>query len=548
MAERTRRRDPRNGSSDVNASPPAKGPLDVLRSRAKAAWGRKSSFDHLYREAFDYAIPFRRSAGSGQGEARTDKIFDQTALVSTFRFAGNFQNDFFPVGQSFFALEVGAAAKARLPKGDIDKLQAALEGTTALVSSVFLTGEWDMAVSEMGADLAAGTGAILVLEGDDETPVRFMAVPIDELALEKGAFNRITGIFWKTRMSRRALKDQFPHGRFSAKFEEELAKNGETLVEVCQDTIRVGKIWRKVVHVRDQDEAVEEEDFRTCPWITPRYYVVPGEEYGRGPILLAMPTIKVLNKAMELTLRSAALSLLGIWLYRPGEFNPDSVQMAPGAWWPVTATGGVLGASVTQLHPNANMDVSNLVVSEMRTQVQQTLHDEQLPAEGATPRSAAEIVERIKRLRSHHIGAFGRLINEIIPPVVSRVIEIMAKKGLLDVGLTVDQLLVAIKVTSPLAAALKADNVTRWVQWVQLIAALGGQALVEQMVKLADMMEEAGGEIGVPRRFMNDSETREKIAEGQRQQAAAAAAMEFAAKSGVMKAAGGLSGGATPET
>ena len=35
------------------------------------------------------------------------------------------------------------------------------------------------------------------------------------------------------------------------------------------------------------------------PIAVPRYYRVPGEAYGRGPILMALPSIKTLNRAQD---------------------------------------------------------------------------------------------------------------------------------------------------------------------------------------------------------------------------------------------------------
>jgi hypothetical protein len=47
-------------------------------------------------------------------------------------------------------------------------------------------------------------------------------------------------------------------------------------------------------------------------------------------VLFALPTIKTVNKAQELTLKAAAIQLLGIWGFRAGgTFNPDTVRLGP---------------------------------------------------------------------------------------------------------------------------------------------------------------------------------------------------------------------------
>src|SRR5262249_10141999 len=160
-------------------------------------------------------------------------------------------------------------------------------------------------------------------------------------------------------------------------------------------------------YLKESEGAIVEETYKTQPMAVPRYHRVPGEPYGRGPIILAMPTIKTLNKALELTLKSAAIQMLGIWGYRPGgAFNPDTVRLGPGEFWPMQATGGVLGPDVTRLDTaSGKVDVGQLVTQELRLQVQSMLGDDRLPEKGATPVSATEIMARMKRIQQNYMGA-----------------------------------------------------------------------------------------------------------------------------------------------
>ena len=40
----------------------------------------------------------------------------------------------------------------------------------------------------------------------------------------------------------------------------------------------------------------------TTPWIVARYMKIPGEVFGRGPLVSALPDVKTLNKTLELLL------------------------------------------------------------------------------------------------------------------------------------------------------------------------------------------------------------------------------------------------------
>lgn len=503
--------------------------LEALAQRRSKAWAERQLWDPIYNDAYRYVMPYRQPAGgpsgSAKGAARVDHLFDQTGITSTFRGAGQMQQDLFPPGQALFALKPGPVTKmvAKKQAGighnggpaldgggenrDLTWFERQLDSLSDQVSPFFLTGEWDNSVSELCLELYIGTGLMLILEGDGDSPIRYVTLPIEEVALEPGSYGDIGALFWKTKMSRRAIADAFPRGKFPKEFIEGLKNGPNVEVDLSQDFIRAGKGWKLVVTVEKCEEPVTTQRYKTQPFIASRFYRVPNETYGRGPALLAIPTIKTLNKAMELTLKAAAIQMLGIWGYRPGgTFNPDTARLAPGAMWPMQATGGVMGADVTRLDTAAGrIDVANIILQDLRTQVQVALHDEQLPEGGQTPKSAAEIVARMARVKQNYVGAFGRLIHEVVPVAIRRVIEILYKKGLITSEIPINQLLVSINVISPLAQALKADHHKTTVQAMQVVAAIEGPQAVARRFDLDKLMPEMIRDLGVESEFVRSA-------------------------------------------
>jgi hypothetical protein len=537
-------------------------PVDLVahRRRAEAAWAERNVWNDIYQDAYRFTTPYRRPVngpnGSDKGSNRTDHLFDNTGVVSTFRGAGQMQQDLFPPGQEFFRLKPGPitklvagkighnggppleegasdgsapAADDQAPR-DFAWFERQLDQVTAQIQPFFLSGEWDNAVSELCLDLYLGTGVMLVLEGDRENPVRFVCLPVDEVALEPGPYGDVAALFWRTKMSRRAIQAAFPKVNFGKDFLDALEKNGDEECDLSQDFVRTAKGWRLIVTVDKGESPVTTQDYKTQPFVAARYFRVPGETMGRGPALLALPSIKTLNKVMELTLKASAIQMLGIWGYRPGgTFNPDQARIAPGAWWPMQATGGVMGPDVTRLDTAAGrMDVANIVLQELRTQVQAALHDENLPNGGATPKSAAEIMARMARVKQNYVGAFGRMIHEVIPVVVRRVIEVLYKRGLLTVDIKIDQLLVAIDVMSPLAQALKADAHKMTVEAMQMVAALEGPQGVARRFKLDEIIPEMIKDLGVNSEYVRTAQELAQFDAAASQQQQAAALMQAA--------------------
>ena len=483
--------------------------LPTHKKRSAKAWSDRDLFQKFFDDAYEFAIPFRRPASRlGKGAETIERLFDATAVESSFRAAGQLHQDLFP--PDFAKLAPGAASKISMQKDELKGFQDQLEQISKIVGAFFTTGEFDTASSEMCIDLLVGTGTLFPLEGDDETPVRFVCIPFDEIAVENDAYGKVVAIFWKSKLTRRQIKNAFKNGKFPQDFINKHNSAPDEELNINQDFCRdpeTGK-WDFVVYLDDSTEPVEKNQYLTQPMAVPRYHRVPGEAYGRGPILLAMATIKTLNKAVELTLKSAAIQMLGIWGYRPGgSFNPDTIRMGPGEFWPMQATGGVLGPDVTRLDASAGkVDVGNLVTQELRMQVQSMLGDDKLPADGATPRSATEIMERMKRISKNYMGAWARIVNEVHPIIYRRVIEILYRRKLIPSDIKIDQLLIKLDVMSPITQSIKAAAHSRVIEFMQLVVAIKGDArALDLIVKVDDALKMIGAD-QIPSAFLQSED------------------------------------------
>lgn len=491
------------------------------KKRSSAAWGIRDQWQKALFDAYNYVAPYRLSTRwvTKSPQNRTDLIFDNTAVMAHVRSVGRLQQDLFPTGEPFFALELGPAAPAMAKNngGDLEAWKKNLESIAAVTNAVFHNGEWDAACSEMISDLLISTGFLLILKGTVQKPVRFVSASMDEIAIDEGPYGSVHGIFWKRKWSYRAILEGWPKGDFDDAFKETANSNGEGEIALCQDTIwdEAAQRWRLYVYLENNTEKmIAAEESRECPWITPRYFRMPGQVYGFGPVLMCLPTIKSLNKAMEITLKAAALSMLGIFTRTDdGVFNPDTARIEPGAIWTVARNGGPMGPSIARLQPG-EINVNNIVLQDLRMQVQSGMQDQQLPAEGGPPRSAAEILNRVKQLSQDHAGAYGRLVHEIVMPVVRRVLEILFDLGVFkQERLTIDQLLVKVKVISPLGQAFKARLAQTYLQWVQMLQVTDPTgALLRAVTPLEQCMGEVGADLGVPNHMINSVSTQASIA------------------------------------
>lgn len=519
------------------------------RARADRAFSADSGLSALRQDAYDYVLPMRRPGGASRSKRVADKIFDMTAPNSAMHLAGVLQRLLFSQPPSLmpgaltrqaFAAQGPSGAKA------LSGLERVLERTGEFIYPFMEAGDLATATHEMCIDLGFGTGALLPMRGDANHPIHFLAIPDEEIALSGDAFGRTTFASWRRPVARGALLQAWPHAKFSADFIKAAKEGPSADIEVTlyQDFWQLpdGR-WQFAAYLdRECDEFLAWEVTRTKPIATPRYYRVAGEIKGRGPVLLALPAIKVLNKAQELALKAAAMQMLGIWGYRSGAgFNPDTAAIAPGAMYEMQSTGGVMGPDISRLDPaSGRLDVASMVIDGLQQQVRDAMMDTRLPQETGTPKSASEIAARMSQNSQVHLGAFMRLHREVHPDIIPRCAEILNSFGYLKGVMDFNELIVSVGVRSPMAAALSAEKVGNIVRYAEMMTALvGPQNLPDHLVT-----DTAGDAIAdgmmIPRAMVPDAQARAASREERQQQMAAAAETAMLEKAAPQLAGGAL--------
>ena len=496
------------------AKPGGEAACDAHRRRAAAAWDVRQRWQQQLLDVYDFVAPTRLSTlyASRAPGARVNRMFDSTAMVSLFRFAKRVQKDYF--SGEWFKLRPGAAVDG-LDQDAKDTAALEAERLTRVVGHVFGAPEWSVALKECLVDTGISTGFMMILKGDAKRPVRFVTASLDECAIDLGPWRDIAGIFFKRKWTYRSIFGQWPDGDYDDNFRENLKTSPEVEVELAQDCTNdyATERWRLCVYLKDSEKDYIHEEFsRTCPWLTPRLMTLPGQAYGFGIVMLALPTVKTLNKAMELMLRAAALAMAGIFTrVDDGVFNPDTARVEPGAFWTVARNGGVLGPSIQKLDPPGDIQLSNLVLNELRAQVQTVLEDVQLPPDTNSPRSAIEIAERIKRAASDQTGD-EVLLAEIGVPAVDRVLEILHDLRVIPQPVRIDGMFLKMELASPAALAQKASPVSAIVNWLGMIQQISPQML-HLMTPLDQTLAEIGADIGVPAHAINGKADRDKLAQ-----------------------------------
>jgi hypothetical protein len=495
-------------------------PEDILK-RHDIALRKKEDFRDLYDEAYEFALPQRNLYdgyydGKVGGAKKMNRVFDATAINSTQRFANRIQSGIFPPQRRWCRLESGPD----IPDDRKAEANAALDIYTEKLFATIKQSNFDIAVGEFLLDLSVGTAVMMVQPGDDISPINYIPVPQFLVAFEEGANGQVDNVYRRMRIKGEAIIQQWKDAIIPADLQTKIDNKPTEDVELIEATVfdpKRGDYCYHVIHKESKVEVVYRR-LKHSPWVVSRYMKVAGEIYGRGPLITALPDIKTLNKVKELVLKNASLAISGVYTAADdGVLNPATVKIIPGAIIPVARNGGPQGESLKPLPRAGDFNVSQLIINDLVQNIKRILLDESLPPDNMSARSATEVVERMKELSQNLGSAFGRLINETMIPLVSKTLQVMDERGLIDLPLRVNGLEVRVAPIAPLAMAQNMEDVTNTMQFVQMAAQLGPEG--QATPKYGEIIDFIGDKLGVPSRLRVSAEERQFNLEQAAQQA-----------------------------
>jgi hypothetical protein len=512
---------------------------DQILKRQELAQKKKDEFQQLYQDAYEFALPQRQLYGIWEGGAtgtkKMQRVFDSTAINSTQRFANRLQSVVFPPQRKWARLEPGTA----IPEDRKDQAQQILDVYGERMFAVLRQSNFDIAIGEFLLDLAVGTACMMVQPGDDTSPINFVPVPLFLVSYEEGANGQVDNVYRRMRMKAESISRQWPDAKIPDEMQRRIENKPTDDIELIEATVYDYKRGDYCYHVIDKASKAEivYRRRKTSPWVISRYMKVAGEIYGRGPLVTALPDIKTLNKTKELLLKNASLAVAGPYTAADdGVLNPNTVKIVPGAIIPVARNGGPQGPSLQPLPRSGDFNVSQLVINDMTQSIKRILLDESLPPDNMSARSATEIVERMKELAQNLGSAFGRLINETMIPLTSKILEVMDERGLIDLPLRVNGLEVKVTPVAPLAQAQAMEEVSAVLQYAQLMQGFGTDGAVA--IKTDMVVDYIGDKLGVPAVLRNTAAERAVLMEEMQAQQQNALAMQAVAQQQMVAAEG----------
>jgi hypothetical protein len=176
-------------------------------------------------------------------------------------------------------------------------------------------------------------------------------------------------------------------------------------------------------------------------------------------------------------LKNASINVTGIWMADDdGVLNPANIKLVPGAIIP-KAVGS---KGLQPLQSPGQMDLSNLVLEDLRRRIRSSLLMEKLGQVGATSMSATEVLERSTDVARVLGATYGRLQSELLSPLVERAMAILVRRGEIP-ALRIDGRQIDIDYRSPLARRQAREDAQNAMAWFATVQGLGvnGLAIID---------------------------------------------------------------------
>ena len=483
-----------------------------LITRYNNAKAVKDMWLPTFEECYEFALPQRESFYSESiGRRRSDRIFDETAVVGVQEFASRLQSGIVPN----YARWADFVAGTEIPKDEQKDVNLELDQVTEYVFEILQNSNFSQEVHETFLDCAVGTGVLLVEEGDAIHPVKFKAIPLPQIVLDAGHDDKVDHVFRNRKIKMKDIIHAYPEAVLSEKMQMDMDKAPDMDCDVLEIVYKnyantKEDEYKFCVISQMYEHKLFEETYKglgSNPYIVYRWSKVAGEVYGRGPLQLALPAIKTSNLVIELILDNAQMSISGIYqIDDDGVINVDTINLLPGTVIPKAPNS----QGLQPIRSAGSFDVANLILNDMRNNIKRALYNDMLGDPNRTPASATEVAERMADLSRKIGSAFGRLQSEMVQPLLQRVVYILQKQGRIEMP-TVNGREVKIRSVSPLAQAQSNQDIVSLNRFLQTVAGSFGPEILNILISSEETALYLAKKFGVPDNLIRDADERQQL-------------------------------------
>jgi len=488
--------------------------------------GQRDNWNNHYQELADYMLPRKADIVKkrSRGEKKMELIFDGTALQSVDLLSSSLHGMLTSGASAWFHLTMKDEELGR-----DEEVQRWLEDSSQRMMRAFTMSNFETEVHEMYVDLVVfGTGCMFV-EMENNT-LRFSTRHVSEFYVAEDQFGIVDTVFRKYELSARQAVQRFGidnvgtfiQRTFKTKPDEEVTILHAVMPRKDRDPSKKDNKnmpFASMYICMETKMIIAESGFQELPYVVPRFLKATGEVMGRSPAMVALPDVKMLN-LMSKTIIQAAQKMIDPPLLVPDDGFLLPIRTQPGG---LNFYRSGSRDTITPLNTGANIPIGLQMEEQRRQAIRAAFFVDQLLS-GTTPNmTATEVIQRQEE-RMRVIGpVLGRLMNEMLRPLIDRAFALMLRAEMLSVppevlqGVDVD-----IEYVSPLARAQKSSSVNGVIRALEILMPLAQSLPVGDHINPDGLVNYLTESLGVPKKVLKpqsaiDEEREERAAMQQEQ-------------------------------
>lgn len=510
---------------------------------------QRQAFEQVWQEIDDRIQPTRQEFGNKtspkaeKGKQNQEKVFDATPGLALDRFKAAMHSLVTPRAQVWANIKpvdesLAEDIEVRRYTDEVNKRLFAARYAANFDSEVqgcyYTSGKFGSMSMYVGERVGRG--------------LYYRAVPMKQLYFAENQFGDVDLVhrdwFWTARQAvmmwgkkcPRVILDAYENKRPEQEFRFLHCVKPRANADVSRKD-HLGMEFVSYFILHDTRDMIDVGGFRTFPYPTARYDLVPGEVYGRSPCMTVLPDVKMLNVMNRDIVQAAQLKALPPMIAARDGIGGGAIRMTPAAFNPgwVDEQGR---PKAMPLQVGGDIGIGAELIDQKRAVVNDALLNTLFQILVDKPNiTATEAMLRAQE-KGQLVGPTGsRIESEFLTPMIHREIDILAAadqlpempQKLLDAGG-----LYAIEFDSPLSRARRAEEgiaILRSFEQLSPIAAAMGPEAGARVFKRVNI-DEATKTIfevnGAPAKILYTDEEMAEIDAGEQQATEAAQLLQAA--------------------
>jgi hypothetical protein len=404
--------------------------VDQVIKRHETLKSERATLESHLSEIAQYILPRKDDINQTRtpGDKRNVFLYDSTGMVSNELLAGALHSLLTNPAGYFFELTTGD-----FDLDNQDNVRIWLQDAVAIIHNTLNQSNFQTEVHEVYLDLGAFGTAVMSVEEDDRSIIRFSTKHIRDVVIaesSRGMVNEL-GICYK--WTPENIVEEFGKESLSKlpKVKTALEKNTNEKFDIIHQIYpsEVGQFFNyhsQYVAVADKVEVML-KGFREFPYLVPRWIKAAGETWGRSCGMNALPEVKMVNKMMETTIKGAQ-KVVDPPMQAPDDGFIRNINLKPGG---ISYYRAGTEDRIIPLLNDARIDFGFEMISKIQQKIEGCYYVDQLKLKDGPQMTATEVMQRTEESMRLLGPMLGRQQAEFLKPLVERIFNIMYRRGLL---------------------------------------------------------------------------------------------------------------------